>query len=70
MTCKDEDIGKLIGSYELGILTEDEKKQFEDHLLDCECMNIVFACKAGIINTARDPSKTQPEVSTASTSRA
>jgi len=41
-----------------------------NHLLDCECMNIVFACKAGIINTARDPSKTQPEASTSSTNHA
>ena len=36
MTCKDEDIGKLIGSYELGLLTKDEKQRFEDHLVDCE----------------------------------
>jgi hypothetical protein len=36
MTCKDEDIGKLIGSYELGFLSEDEKQRFEGHLLDCE----------------------------------
>lgn len=36
MTCKDENIGKLIGSYELGLLTENEKMQFEEHLIDCE----------------------------------
>jgi hypothetical protein len=36
MTCKDQDIGKLIGSYELGLLSETEQRRFEDHLLDCE----------------------------------
>lgn len=36
MTCKDQDIGKLIGSYELGLLSEEEQRRFEDHLLDCE----------------------------------
>jgi hypothetical protein len=36
MTCKDKDIGKLIGSYEVGLLSEEEQRRFEDHLLDCE----------------------------------
>jgi hypothetical protein len=35
MICKDQDIGKLIGSYELGLLSEEEKRMFEDHLLNC-----------------------------------
>lgn len=36
MTCKDQNIGELIGGYELGLLSEEEKLQFEDHILDCE----------------------------------
>ena len=36
MNCTDEDIGKLIGGYELGLLTDEEKRQFENHLLACE----------------------------------
>jgi hypothetical protein len=36
MTCIDEKIGKLIGNYELSLLTKEERRQFENHLLDCE----------------------------------
>ncbi len=36
MSCTDQDIGKLIGAYELGLLSEEEKRQFENHLLECE----------------------------------
>ncbi len=36
MSCTDKKIGMLIGSYELGILTDEEKEQFENHLLECE----------------------------------
>ena len=36
MICTDQDIGKLIGGYELGLLTDEEKRQFENHLLECE----------------------------------
>jgi hypothetical protein len=36
MSCTDQNIGKLIGSYELDILSEDERRQFENHLLECE----------------------------------
>lgn len=36
MNCKDQEIGKLIGGYELGLLNDEEKQQFENHLLECE----------------------------------
>jgi hypothetical protein len=36
MTCTDRDIGKLIGSFELGLLSDQEKLRFENHLLECE----------------------------------
>ena len=36
MICKDQDIGNLIGGYELSLLSEEEKRRFEDHLLECE----------------------------------
>jgi len=36
MTCIDKDIGKLIGGFELGLLSDEEKLQFENHLLECE----------------------------------
>jgi hypothetical protein len=60
MTCKDEDIGKLIGSYELGILTEDEKQQFEDHLLDCDhCFQSLYSA-APLVSLIREK-KLAPE---------
>jgi hypothetical protein len=36
MSCTDPNIGKLIGAYELGILSAEENVQFENHLLECE----------------------------------
>jgi hypothetical protein len=36
MNCTYQDIGKLIGGYELGLLTDEEKREFENHLLECE----------------------------------
>jgi hypothetical protein len=36
MSCTDQDIGKLLGSYELDLLSEEERRQFENHLLECE----------------------------------
>jgi hypothetical protein len=36
MSCADKNIGELIGSYELGLLSDEEKRQFENHLLECE----------------------------------
>lgn len=36
MSCKDQEVGKLIGGYELGLLNDEEKQRFENHLLECE----------------------------------
>jgi len=36
MICTDKDFGKLIGGFELGLLSDEEKLQFENHLLECE----------------------------------
>jgi len=36
MRCTDEQTGQLIGSYELGLLSEQERKAFEGHVLKCD----------------------------------
>jgi hypothetical protein len=36
MACSDPKTGKLIGSYELGLLSGEEKSLFESHLLGCD----------------------------------
>ena len=36
MSCNDEKTGQLIGSYELGLLSEQERKSFEAHVLKCD----------------------------------
>jgi hypothetical protein len=36
MTCTNQKTGKLIGGYELGLLSKEEKRRFETHLQDCE----------------------------------
>jgi hypothetical protein len=36
MTCNNQEIGKLIGSYELSLLSKKERRSFENHLLHCE----------------------------------
>lgn len=36
MSCADRGIGELIGGYELGLLSDQEKERFEEHLLECE----------------------------------
>lgn len=54
MTCKDQDISKLIGSYELGLLSKEEQRRFEDHLLDCEsCFQSLYRT-APIANMIRE----------------
>ena len=36
MPCTDPTTGQLIGSYELGLLSDEERKRFEAHTLQCE----------------------------------
>ena len=36
MPCTDERTGQLIGSYELGLLSKQERKSFEAHVLKCD----------------------------------
>ena len=36
MSCTDQGIGELIGGYELGLLSDQEKERFEEHLLECQ----------------------------------
>ena len=51
--CTDKNIGKLLGLYELNLLSEDRKAQFEMHLYDCSyCMEEVknFAASSDILN--------------------
>jgi len=36
MKCTDQEKAKLIGSYELGLLSREEKERFEAHLLECD----------------------------------
>lgn len=43
MACTDPELGKLIGSYELGLLSDEERKRFEDHVLTCdECVKDLY----------------------------
>jgi hypothetical protein len=54
MICKDQDMGELIGGYELGLLSEEERRRFEDHLLDCEyCFQSLYRT-APIANMIRE----------------
>ncbi len=54
MSCTDQDAGKLIGSYELGLLSEEERQQFENHLLECEyCFQSLYET-APIANLIRE----------------
>ena len=36
MPCTDPETGQLIGSYELDLLSEDERKRFEAHVVQCD----------------------------------
>jgi hypothetical protein len=54
MSCTDRNIGKLIASYELGLLSEEERHRFENHLLECEeCFQSLYDT-APIANLMRD----------------
>lgn len=54
MICTDQDIGKLLGSYELGLLSEEERRHFENHLLECEyCFQSLYET-APIANLMRE----------------
>jgi len=54
MSCTDKDIGKLLGSYELGLLSDEERRQFENHLLKCEtCFQSLYQ-GAPITNLIRE----------------
>ena len=53
MSCMDKNIGELIGGYELGLLSDEEKRQFENHLLECEyCFQSLYQA-APITNLLR-----------------
>ena len=54
MSCTNKDIGELIGSYELGLLSEEERRKFENHLVECEfCFQSLYEA-APITNLVRD----------------
>ncbi len=54
MSCTDQDLGKLLGSYELGLLSDEERRQFENHLLECEtCFQSLYQ-GAPITNLIRE----------------
>ena len=36
MACTDPELGKLIGSYELNLLSDVERKRFENHVVTCD----------------------------------
>ena len=43
MACNDPELGKLIGSYELNLLTDEERKRFEDHVVTCDdCLKDLY----------------------------
>ena len=43
MACTDPELGKLIGSYELNLLSDEERKRFEDHVVTCdECVKELY----------------------------
>jgi len=43
MACTDPELGKLIGSYELNLLSDEERKRFEDHVVACdECVKDLY----------------------------
>jgi hypothetical protein len=43
MACTDPELGKLIGSYELNLLSDEERKRFEDHVVTCdECVKDLY----------------------------
>ncbi|UCE41847.1 MAG: zf-HC2 domain-containing protein [Candidatus Aminicenantes bacterium] len=43
MSCIDQNIGRLIGGYELGLLSEEERRQFENHLIECkDCFQSLY----------------------------
>src|SRR5262249_46883399 len=43
MNCTDPKIGRLLEAYEFGLLSEAERRQFDEHLLDCDyCAQDVF----------------------------
>lgn len=43
MACTDPEIGELIGSYELQLLSEEERKRFEEHVVTCDdCLEDLY----------------------------
>lgn len=54
MSCTNKEIGELIGSYELGLLSDKERRQFENHLLECEyCFQSLYQA-APVMNMVRE----------------
>lgn len=54
MNCISETIGSLLSSYELGILSDEERQQFEGHLLECEFCTQELYRTAPITNMIRE----------------
>ena len=67
MACTDPELGKLIGSYELGLLSEEERKRFEDHAVTCdECVKDLYRMAPvvqGMLDGKAVPTKPQERAS-------
>jgi hypothetical protein len=57
MSCSNPDIGKLISRYEFNLLSEEEKKIFEEHLLECDaCFEDLYSMSK-VIETMKNNSE-------------
>jgi len=67
MNCINEKIGNLLSSYELGLLSDEERKQFEGHLPECDFCTQELYRTAPITNLIREkrlaPSNSKKEPS-------
>ncbi|TAL70488.1 MAG: hypothetical protein EPN82_02435 [Bacteroidetes bacterium] len=57
MECTNPDMEKLIARYEFGLLSDDERRAFEAHILECDkCFGDLYSM-SGVFDTMKDNSK-------------
>ncbi len=70
--CTNESTGRLLHAYEINILTEPEREQFEIHLLECEYSHdllLVFERQAELLTSSSKVRSLFDDVKTSSTHR-
>ena len=57
-TCSDGSVGELLAAYEMGLLSEEDRVRFEQHVVECPtCLAQLYEMAPGIVALQNAPGK-------------